>query len=345
MNTRPSLLERLKKEIVIGAEGYLFEMERRGYVKAGAFVPEVVLDNPEAVRQLHRDFLRAGSDIMLAFTYYGHREKMKTIGREDEVEAMNYQAVMIAKQVASEGSALVAGNISNTWIYDPSRHDETAPEVYAIFEEQVRWAVKHKIDFVIAETIDSYGEARQALKAIKKYDLPAVVMMSSVDKVTREGYSYAEACRRLEQDGADVVGLNCTRGPGTMLPMIQEIRDAVEGYVAAVPVTYRTTPEQPVFQALREPGKERAFPTELDPFEHTRSEMAAFARQCQRIGVNYIGVCCGAGPHHVRSMAEALGRTTPASRYSPDLSQHAMLGKDVLGHNQRFLNLWKETEA
>ncbi len=121
MNQKPSLLERLKKEIVIGAEGYLFEMERRGYVKAGAFVPEVVLDHPEAVRQLHRDFLRAGSDIMLAFTYYGHREKMKTIGREDEVEAMNQQAVMIARQVAAESSALVAGNISNTWVYDPSR--------------------------------------------------------------------------------------------------------------------------------------------------------------------------------------------------------------------------------
>lgn len=342
MKTRPTLLERLKEGIVIGAEGYLFEMERRGYLKAGAYVPEVVLDHPEALKQLHREFLRAGSDIMLAFTYYGHREKMKTIGREEDLEALNHQAVAIAKEVAAEGNALVAGNISNTWVYDPERHDETAPLAYAIFEEQVRWSVEHGIDFILAETIDSFGEAREALRAIKQFDLPAVVMLASIEDNTREGYTYAHACQQLEQKGADVVGLNCTRGPNTMLPIIQQIRDAVQGYVAAVPVTYRTTPEQPIFQALKEPGKERAFPIELDPFEHTRSEMAEFARRCQEIGVNYIGTCCGAGPHHVRAMAEALGRTVPASCYSPDLSQHPMIGKNVSEHDKPFLSRWKD---
>jgi methionine synthase I (cobalamin-dependent) len=344
MKIKQSLLERLHAGIVIGAEGYLFEMERRGYIKAGAYVPEVVLDYPDALRQLHREFLRAGSDIMLAFTYYGHREKMKHIGREKDLEKLNHQAILIAKEIASDGNALVAGNISNTWVYDPNQHAETAPLAYNIFEEQVRWAIDHGVDFVIAETIDSLGEAREALKAIKKFDLPAVVMMASIDDLTRDGYTYAQACRHLEQDGADVVGLNCTRGPDTMLPIIEQIRDAVKGYVAAVPVTYRTTSEQPIFQTLKEPGKERAFPIELDPFEHTRSEMAEFARRCLSIGVNYIGTCCGAGPHHVRAMAEALGRTVPASRFSPDLSQHAMLGKKVLKHNQPFLSHWKDGE-
>jgi len=342
MSTTLSLLERLQKGIVIGAEGYLFELERRGYLKAGAFVPEVVLDYPDAVRELHREFLRAGSDIMLAFTYYGHREKMKVIGREGDLEALNHQAVQIAKEIAAEGDALVAGNISNTWVYDPDRHDETAPLAYSIFEEQVRWAVEEGVDFVLAETIDSLGEAREALKAIKKFDLPAVVMLASIDEVTRDGYTYAEACRRLAEAGAEVVGLNCTRGPNTMMPLITEIRDAVDVYVAAVPVTYRTTPEQPTFQSLKEPGKDRAFPIELDPFEHTRSEMAAFAKRCQEIGVNYIGTCCGAGPHHVRAIAEALGRTVPASRYSPDMSQHAMLGEKVLDHHRHFLSHWKD---
>jgi betaine-homocysteine S-methyltransferase len=250
--------------------------------------------------------------------------------------------VQIAKEIAAEGDALVAGNISNTWVYDPARHDETAPLAYNIFEEQVRWAVEEGVNFVLAETIESLGEAQEALKAIKKFDLPAVVMLASIDKVTRDGYTYAEACRRLAESGAEVVGLNCTRGPNTMMPLIAEIRDAVDVYVAAVPVTYRTTPEQPTFQSLREPGKDRAFPIELDPFEHTRSEMAAFAKQCQEIGVNYIGTCCGAGPHHVRAIAEALGRTVPASRYSPDMSQHAMLGEKVLDHNKQFFSHWKD---
>ena len=144
-----TLLERLQQGIVIGAEGYLFELERRGYLKAGAYVPEVVLDFPDAVKQLHREFLRAGSDIMLAFTYYGHREKMKVIGRENELEKLNHQAVQIAKEIAAEGNALVAGNISNTWVYDPKHHAETAPLAYNIFEEQVRWAMDEGVDFVL----------------------------------------------------------------------------------------------------------------------------------------------------------------------------------------------------
>ena len=337
-----TLLERLQQGIVIGAEGYLFELERRGYLKAGAYVPEVVLDFPDAVKQLHREFLRAGSDIMLAFTYYGHREKMKVIGRENELEKLNHQAVQIAKEIAAEGNALVAGNISNTWVYDPKHHAETAPLAYNIFEEQVRWAMDEGVDFVLAETIDSLGKAREALKAIKQFDLPAVIMLSSIADVTRDGFTYSEACQRLEEAGADVVGLNCTRGPATMMPIVAEVRDAVKCHVAAVPVTYRTTPEQPTFQSLKEPDRERAFPIELDPFEHTRSEMAAFARECKKMGVNYIGTCCGAGPHHVRAIAEALGRTVPSSRYSPDLSQHAMLGKAVLEHNKPDMDRWKD---
>ena len=69
-----NLLERLDRGPIICAEGYLFAMERRGYLSAGAFVPEVVIEHPEVVTQLHREFIRAGSDVVQAFTYYGHRE-------------------------------------------------------------------------------------------------------------------------------------------------------------------------------------------------------------------------------------------------------------------------------
>ena len=85
------LLQRLAQGPVICAEGYLFELERRGYLQAGPYVPEVVLDAPEAVRQLHREFVRAGSDVVEAFTYYGHREKLKVIGKEDILEPLNRQ--------------------------------------------------------------------------------------------------------------------------------------------------------------------------------------------------------------------------------------------------------------
>jgi len=102
-----SIAERLRAGTMLGAEGYVFELERRGYIKAGPFVPEVVLDFPDAVRQLHREFLRAGADVMVALTYYAHREKLRDVGREGDLEAMNRQAVRIAREVAREGDALV----------------------------------------------------------------------------------------------------------------------------------------------------------------------------------------------------------------------------------------------
>src|SRR5581483_9186943 len=120
---KTGILQRLKKGPVICAEGYLFELERRGYIKAGAYVPEVVLDYPDALRELHREFLRAGSDVIEAFTYYAHRDKLRVIGREKDLEPMNRQALRIANEIAKEGDALVAGNICNTWVYDPNNKE------------------------------------------------------------------------------------------------------------------------------------------------------------------------------------------------------------------------------
>src|SRR6478736_3365878 len=116
---RKGLTERLADGPVICAEGYLFELERRGYVQAGAFVPEAVLDHPDVVAQVHRDFVHAGSDVVEAFTYYAHREKLRIVGREHELERMNRGALEIAKTVARETGTLFAGDICNTNVYEP----------------------------------------------------------------------------------------------------------------------------------------------------------------------------------------------------------------------------------
>jgi betaine-homocysteine S-methyltransferase len=329
---RLGLLERLADGPVICAEGYLFEFERRGYLQAGAYVPEVVLEHPELVAGLHREFVHAGSDVVEAFTYYAHREKLRLIGKEEQLEAMNRQALSIARDVARASGALLAGNICNTNVYVPADAAATAA-VRGMFEEQVGWAAEYGVDYVIAETISWVEEALIALDVIKHHGLPAVVTLAiHREGLTREGLTPAEACRRLEQAGADVVGLNCIRGPWTMLPLLPSIREAVSCPVAALPVPYRTTPEEPTFQSLTDAdshcGGYPPFPTGLDPFGCTRHEIAAFGRQAHALGVEYLGVCCGAGPHHVRALAEALGRTPPASHYSADMSRHAFLGTD-----------------
>ncbi len=323
---RINLLDRLKKGVVLGAEGYLFELERRGYLKAGAYVPVAVIENPQAVKALHQEFLRAGAEVMVAFTYYGHRAKMRAIGRESDLERLNRDAVRIARAVANEGNALVAGNVCNTWEYDPAKHAETEKIVRPMFEEQVQWAVEEGADFFIAETFNHLGEAKIALDVIKKTGLPAMITFAAKNEESYDNYAWAEACKILEDNGADVVGLNCSRGPETMLPLLEGIRAAVKCYVAAQPVPYHTDHDHPYFQVLKDEDGNRAFPVALDPFLCTRFEMADFALQARDSGVNYIGICCGGAPHHVRAMAEALGRTVPASEYSPDLSMHPVLG-------------------
>ncbi len=259
------LLERLSEGPVICAEGYLFELEHRGYVSAGAFVPEVVLEHPAAIEHLHREFLRAGS-----------------------------------------------------------------------------YVVEEGVDGIIAETF-SWSEI--ALDLIRQTGLPSVITMAiHRDPETYEGLSPEDCCKRLEDAGADVVGLNCMRGPDTMLPMLRKIRLAVKCHVAALPVPYRTSDAEPTFHHLHDEHCSclpdgGTFPTALDPFTCNRYEIAEFAKEAVDIGIHYLGVCCGAKPHHIRSMAEALGRRPPASKYSPDMSKHAYFGdSDVISEEYRELS-------
>src|SRR6476661_7452903 len=298
-----SLTERLDQGPVICAEGYVFELERRGYLQAGAFVPEVVLEHPEVVAQLHRDFVHAGSDVVEALTYYAHREKLRIIGREQDLEPINRRALELAKTVAAESGAFFAGDICNTNVYDPA-DPASHKAARAMFEEQVGWAVDAGVDFIIGETFSYAQEALIALDVVKRAGQTVVITLAMHQAdVTRENWGVVDACKRLADAGADVVGLNCIRGPATMMPLLREIRAAVRTPIAA-----------------------RPFPVALDPFTCNRFEIADFGREALAMDIRYLGVCCGAGPHHIRALAEAVGKRPPASKYSPDMSKHAFLG-------------------
>lgn len=330
------LLQRLSEGPVICAEGYLFELERRGYLQAGTFVPEVALEHPEVLEMVHREFVHAGSDIVQAFTYNGHREKLRHIGKEHLLEPLNRSALRTAKKVADEAhpeSALVAGNISNTNIFDP--HDDSSKRtVRQMFEEMVVWAKEEQADFIIGETFYYHQEAEIALEVIKKHSMPAVITLGQMSEpVLSDHFTVAESCRRLKDMGADVVGMNCFRGPAMMTEPLLSVRQAVEGPVAALPVPYRTTVQYPTFFNLPDMHSHSVIPTEttfplaLEPFSCNRFEIADWARSMYyEHGVNYLGLCCGATPVTIRAVAEAVGKKPPATRYSPDMSKHFIFG-------------------
>ena len=338
MKNKRSLKERLDSSGVLCAEGFLFEMERRGYMASGAFVPEVVLENPEALRQLHIDFQHAGSDVVEAFTYNGHREKMRVLGKEDMLEPLNRGALRIACEVAGtvpEGAEpnLVAGNISNTNWWKPD-DKSMQNEVRTMFDEMVGWARDEGADFMIGETFYYAGEALCAADAILAGGFDAVVTLAPMaGEEMRDGSGIVETCQELEKRGVAVVGMNCFRGPETMMSWVRKIRDAVGCHVAALPVTFRTTEEHQTFFNLPDNNgctcqspHGRPFPTALDPLRTNRYEMRAFAEEAWKIGVRYLGVCCGASPADIREVAEAMGRTPPASRFREDIGRHFLYG-------------------
>jgi len=337
---KTGLMQRLDQTGVVCAEGYLFEMERRGYLTAGEFVPEVALENPEALKSLHKDFQHAGSDVLVAFTYNGHREKMRIIGKEDLLEPLNRAALQIANEVAVDvpedyEPSLVAGNISNSNIWNPN-DSRSQMEVRKMFSEMVEWAVDEGVDYFIGETFYFAEEAFTALEVIQKSKKPAVITIAPMgENILRDQWDIIDTCKELEQRGADVVGMNCFRGPSTMMPYITKIRESVSGHVAALPIPYRTTDRQPTFFNLDDtcgctvPSPHgRTFPTALDPLYCNRYEIKKFAEDAWSNNIRYLGVCCGAAPIHIREVAEVMGRTPLASRYSENMQKHFMYGTD-----------------
>jgi betaine-homocysteine S-methyltransferase len=306
------ILERLADGPVLGDGGYLLELEKRGYVQAGPFTPEVVVEHPDALAQLHREFVRAGAEVLQTMTFYASDDKLATVGMEGTVDDINRNAVRIAREVASETDALVAGNLSLTWAYDPA--DADSPDhVRGLFDRQLRDQLDAGApDFWIGETFSYLGEALLFVERAKATGLPVMVTMSfeALPAKTYEGDDPGVAAERLAEAGADIVGVNCLNGPAQQLPIARTMVEAVRGAVpvAAQPVAYATSDRSPDFTA----GP--AFPYALTPITLPRGDMATFAAQARDAGVRYIGSCCGSVAEHVRAMAKILGKLPERER-------------------------------
>jgi betaine-homocysteine S-methyltransferase len=324
------ILDRLADGPVLGDGGYLLEMEKRGYVQAGPFTPEVVIEHPEALAELHREFLRSGVDVLQTMTFYASDDKLATVGLEGKVDDINRSAVQIARKVAAEGDALVAGNLCLTWAYDPAdaaSHDH----VRALFDRQLQDQIDAGgVDFWIGETFSYLQEALLYVERAKATGLPVMVTMSfeKLPASSYEGDSPADCARALSDAGADIVGVNCLNGPEQQLPLALQMREAVDGYVAAQPVAYATTDDRPDFTSSEN------FPYELDPMQVSRHQMAEFARRANDAGIQYIGSCCGSVAGHVRAMAKVLGKLPEVERTWKSSTGKAMSAYEYYDHSE-----------
>lgn len=311
-----SIQELLVDGVVVGDGGYLIELERRGYVDSGSgreqvgtgrgsgqFTPEVAIEHPDALRELHREFLNAGSQVLQALTFFGTREKLSRAGYGAQTEEINFAAVKLAKEVAGD-RALVAGSVSRTQLVEREGTDALGKAREHI-SEQIRLLKDAGVDFLILETFFHLSEMRIALQAAAESGLPVVATMSFRPLVTQcsDGHTPAQCARVMADLGALAVGANCEQDPGRMLPLLREMRDAAPVAIAAQPAAFRTTDECHSFTRLPQ------FPNELETIQVSRHEFAEFGRMAKSEGIRYVGGCCGCNAAYIRCLALAAAAT------------------------------------
>ncbi|XP_071393657.1 betaine--homocysteine S-methyltransferase 1-like [Centroberyx affinis] len=303
---KKGIIERLNAgEVVIGDGGFVFALEKRGYVKAGPWTPEAAFTHPESVRQLHREFLRAGANVMQTFTFYASDDKLENRGQSLRITGaqINEAACDLAREVASEGDALVAGGVCQTPSY-LSCKSET--EVKAIFKKQLEVFMKKNVDFVIAEYFEHVEEAEWAVQVLKTSGKPVAASMCIGPEGDMHGVSPAECAVRLVKAGAQIVGVNCHFDPMTCVKAVKMMKEGVEkaglkAHYMVQPLAFHT-PDCSCQGFIDLPE----FPFALEPRILTRWDMHKYAREAYKCGIRFIGGCCGFEPYHIRAVAEEL---------------------------------------
>lgn len=324
MRQTDNILERIAKQgIVLGDGGYLIELERRGWVDSGSerekvgtgkgsgqFTPEVAIENPEALRQLHKEFLNAGSQVLQALTFFGTREKLNRAGYGEQTEAINDAAVRIAREVAGD-KALVAGSVSRTQLFEREGRS-AANQVRDLITEQVRLLADAGVDFLILETFFHLEEMLIAIECSRESKLSIVATMTFRPTLTQcsDGHTPADCARAMVDAGAAVVGVNCEQEPDRILAITREMDKAVTVPIAAQPSAFRTTDAVPCFTKLPQ------FPDEMESIQLPRSAFQHFAEKAQAEGIQFLGGCCGCNATYIHAFARGLAATTEAAQRS-----------------------------
>ena len=298
---------------ILGDGGYLIELERRGYVDSGSgrekvgtgrgsgqFTPEVVVENPDALRELHREFLHAGSRVLQALTFFATREKLSRAGYGRQTEEINVAAVRLAKEVAGE-QALVAGSVSRTQLFE-REGSGAANHVRDLLTEQIRLLADAGVDFLLLETFFHLEEMVIALECARASGLPALATMSfrPTLRASSDGHSPEACAQRMADAGAAAVGANCEQEPSRIVPLVRAMGAAAGVAVAVQPAAFRTSTETPCFTKMPQ------FPDELETIQVARRDFEEFGRSAVEHGFGFVGGCCGCNAAYIRALAAGI---------------------------------------
>ncbi len=256
---------------------------------------ELNVRGPEIVLEVHRQYVRAGAEIIETNTYGANRLKLHSFGIEDELREINLQGAKVARQAAGD-SVYVAGAIGPLGIRIEPYGPTSLEEARAFFREQAEALRDGGVDLFVLETMSNVSEIEQGILAIRDVcSLPIIAQMTvGVDMRTTYGDRARDIAKRLDAAGADVIGLNCSVGPDVMLDAVEEIAS----------VTARKISCQPNAGLPREVNGRQMYMASPD-------YMAKYAKRLIHKGVKFLGGCCGTTPEHIKVMADAVRPLSP----------------------------------
>ena len=285
-----AFLERVRSGQILVSDGATgSNLQQRGLGK-GVSAEAWVLEQPEQILRLHRDFLAAGADILLTCTFGGTPLRLQHAGLASRAEEINRRAAALAKQAAGD-KALVAGSIGPTGLMLQPFGPLSESEAQAAFAAQARTLADAGVDFLVVETQFDLGEARAALLGARSACSLPLVCSFSYDRGTRTMMGVKPAQMAAEfADLADVLGINCGRSLEENLGALQALRAATDK-----PIWFKPNAGLPKLDAHGN-----------TTYDVTPEAMAAHAREWLAAGARVVGGCCGTSPAHLAAIAQAV---------------------------------------
>ena len=293
--------DRLKNSILI-ADGAMGSMLHEAVGSVRCF-DELNATEPEAVFRVHQAYIEAGAQIIETNTFGANRFKLAPLGLADEVQRLNSRGVKVAREAreAASREILIAGSMGPLGIGVQARHPEP-DQILAIFHEQAMALEERGVDLFILETFSYVEEILLAIEAIRSFSsLPIVAQLT----YSEEGTTFGDvrpflAASLLKDKNVQVIGANCTLGPQSLLPVLQELSNTQDISISGMPNAGFPKRE----------GDRIVYPKSSPQY------FAEFAREAAGLGVRILGGCCGTTPAHIRAMAEAVKSLRPAKHHS-----------------------------
>ena len=299
----PDFREALDSDRVVLFDGAMgTELYRRG-VFVNRCYDALSLDEPELVRDIHRDYRRAGAEVLETNTFGGNRMRLQSYGEEGRVEEINRAAARLAREEAGE-ELFVGGSMGPLGVRLEPYGPTSEAEARDIFRQQAKLLAEGGVDLLVLETFSDLSELRQAVEACRSTDLPVLAQMTiQPDGRTSYGVEPEQIAAAMEDAGADAVGLNCSVGPAGMLEAVERMAESTRLPISAIP--------------------NAGMPQEVEGrkmYMASPEYMATYARRLVEAGARMVGGCCGTGPDHVREMARQLEEgPRPRPRTAPSV--------------------------